>query len=134
MIGTKVVRTRLFEKIKVECMEYDMPDVYKIPMLRIPKSRSGLGRRTVEVKELYEEHIERYVDVEASLVWFSKNFCYEKPCDAKVLKTSGHLQANRTRDRQLRVYAKIDSVERGKVSGISMRYKLSKNNKQLNWC
>ena len=88
-IGTKVARARLSEKIKVECTDYDMSDVYKIPMLRIPNSRSGLGRRTVEVKELYEGHIERYADVEASLVRFSKNFCYEKPCDAKVERLAG---------------------------------------------
>ena len=37
-IGTKVVRTRLLEKIKVECTDYDMSDVYKIPMLRMPNN------------------------------------------------------------------------------------------------
>ena len=85
-----MVRTRLYEKIRVESTDYDMSDVYKIPMLRIPKKATGrLGRRTVEVKELYEGHIERYADVEASLVRFSKNFCYEKPCDAKVVRLAG---------------------------------------------
>ena len=43
-IGTKVVRTRLYEKIRVESMDYDMSDVYKIPMLRIPKKpQAGWG-------------------------------------------------------------------------------------------
>ena len=42
-IGTKVVRTRLLEKIRVERMDYDMSDVYKIPMLRMPHSRRWLG-------------------------------------------------------------------------------------------
>ena len=34
-IGTKVVRTRLFEKHRVKDMVSDMPGVHKVPMVRM---------------------------------------------------------------------------------------------------
>lgn len=33
-----------------------------------------------------------YVGVDASVLWFSKNFCYERPYSANDVKSGGHCQ------------------------------------------
>lgn len=58
-------------------MVYDMPGVYKIPMVRMSLVKTDEpAKLRVYMKGMREIH----ADVEASLMGLSKNFCYEKPC------------------------------------------------------